>query len=135
MAPSGPPIMEPKTMRPATTRPSSIVASEVAKAHIDSFNFMIDEGLPRGVRNIRPLEMLLPNNDRLCVKVMDIVIGKPRVPKDCVAKNKILFPSECRMRGTSYRAKVEVAFVVSINGSPVETVSEAVGEIPIMLKV
>lgn len=136
MAPAaGPRMEEPKTMSPKTTQLNrEVIASEVAKAHIDSFNYMISKGLPLGVKNLRPLEMLLPNNDKLNIKAVDIVVGRPRVPRDCVTNNKILYPSECRMRGTSYKAKVEVVFVISVNGSPIETVADSVGEIPIMLK-
>lgn len=70
------------------------VIQKISRAHIDSFDFMLEEGLPKGVKNIKPLEMMLPNGDKLKISIMDVVVGNPRVSKDAIAKTSIVFPSE-----------------------------------------
>ena len=96
---------------------------------------MLEEGLPKGVKNLKPLEMILPNDDKLKITVMDVIIGNPRVNKDAVAKTMVVYPSECRMRETSYKSKLGVTFAISVNGQVRDMLEETVGEIPIMLKV
>ncbi|KAI1300136.1 DNA-directed RNA polymerase I subunit RPA2 [Halotydeus destructor] len=110
------------------------VIQKVSKAHIESFDFMLDEGLPKGVKHIKPLHMELPNGKRLKVWINDVTVGEPRTVKDSNARNAVVYPSECRIRGTSYMAKLHVTFSYSIDGKGVDRLDEIVGDIPIMLK-
>ncbi|RWS07039.1 DNA-directed RNA polymerase I subunit RPA2-like protein [Dinothrombium tinctorium] len=110
------------------------VVRKISKAHIDSFNFMLEEGIVKGINWIPPLELQLPDSSRLQIKIADVSLGYPMVHKDCVAKTNLVYPSECRMRGTTYRAKLNVSFIIKINNQVVEQFSDVVGDIPVMLK-
>lgn len=45
-----------------------------------------------------------------------------------------LFPSECRMRKTSYKGKLMVTMNWSLNGKVQDIIEDIVGDIPIMVK-
>ncbi len=42
----------------------------LAKAHIESFNFMINEGIQKGIQNIQPMGFQLPNGDRVVIQII-----------------------------------------------------------------
>ncbi|RWS21416.1 DNA-directed RNA polymerase I subunit RPA2-like protein, partial [Leptotrombidium deliense] len=109
------------------------VFKKLGKAHVESFNFMIDDAFPRGIQALQPLEMELPGNDRLEIKVTDALVGMPLVHKDCNARTNLVYPSECRMRGTTYKSKLTLSFSVKVNKNVKGVFQEEVGEIPIMV--
>ena len=108
------------------------VIQKVSKAHIDSFDFMLDEGLLKGIKHLKPLELQI-DDDRIKIEIINVDVSKPRVHKDCAAKTSEVYPSECRMRKTTYKGKLQVTFKVTINGK-FENFDENVGDIPIMVK-
>src|SRR5437016_1463561 len=57
------------------------VMKKIAAAHIDSFDFMVNCGFPNAVPKIHPLQMELPNGDRLVIKVLSATLYKPDAPK------------------------------------------------------
>lgn len=111
------------------------VMQKISKAHIDSFDFMIDHGLIYGLKYLRPTEVELPNGQVLRIKVTRFEIGNPLINKEAIAKTRALYPAECRMRGTSYKAPLSLSFSVTLNDKPIDDITDIVGEIPIMLKV
>lgn len=103
---------------------------------MDSFDYMIDEGLADCAKNIHPVEFEIPNGERVKLFVESITISPPQVPVSCIAaKNKKIFPSECRQRACTYSGACSVGVGWSINGVPRPTVDKSMGEIPIMLRV
>lgn len=99
---------------------------------------MLEEGLPHGVRLLRPLRMLLPNGDRLMIKIDDVNIKKPSVGKEIGAlgvRDMNLYPAECRMKHTTYAAPLQVSFKVFINDELKESFQDYVPDgIPMMIK-
>ncbi|KAH9510873.1 DNA-directed RNA polymerase I subunit RPA2 [Dermatophagoides farinae] len=113
----------------------------LARAHIDSFNFMINEGLQKGLQNLNPIGFELANGDRVVIQIMDCVVLHPTVPN----KNEVkisshhslctkIYPSECRMVKTSYKGKVLLTMNWSLNGRVQDIIEDVIGDIPIMVK-
>ncbi|CAG2114981.1 unnamed protein product, partial [Medioppia subpectinata] len=115
-------------------RPQTKSIQDLAKAHIQSFNFMIEEGLQKGIQNLKPLEFELSTKERIRIQIIDSAIFPPIVHKDSQSRTVHVYPSECRMRGTTYKGKLHLTFSWSIDGKMQEIIEEAVGEIPIMVK-
>lgn len=97
---------------------------------------MLDEGLADCAKNIRPVEFEIPGGDRVKVFVESITISQPQVPATCIAaRNKKVYPSECRQRAATYSGVCSVSVGWAVNGSPRPPVDKTMGEIPIMLRV
>ncbi|XP_054157699.1 DNA-directed RNA polymerase I subunit RPA2-like [Oppia nitens] len=115
-------------------RPHAKFVQQLARSHIESFNFMIEEGLQKGIQNLRPLEFALSTGERIRIQIIDFAIFNPVVHKDSMSRTVHVYPSECRIRRTSYKGKLHLTFSWSIDGKMQEIIEEFVGEIPIMVK-
>jgi DNA-directed RNA polymerase I subunit RPA2 len=109
--------------------PRDQVTAKISRAHIESFDFMLDEGLNLGLIYVRPLEMMVKNK-KLHVSVTDLYVTNPTGGKGA---NEPLFPSQARMADTSYKGMLQVGFKVQL-GDETQIIKEKAGHIPIMLK-
>ncbi|EFN88780.1 DNA-directed RNA polymerase I subunit RPA2 [Harpegnathos saltator] len=103
--------------------------------HIESFNYMLEDGLLEGLKDSPPVYLNLPNNDKIALWLDDVCIYQPTVPTGVIGvKNYKIYPTECRQRGSTYRGKITVKLGWSINGVQQETLEKDLGEVPIMVK-
>ncbi|KAM8888744.1 DNA-directed RNA polymerase I subunit RPA2 [Synchiropus picturatus] len=106
---------------------------DLTKAHIESFNHAVTEGLNRAVQSIPPLEFS-DKDDKITLAFVDAVIHNPVVAKGSVCREMRVFPAECRGRRCSYRARIVADVSWSINGVPKGIIKQSLGLIPIMVK-
>ena len=102
--------------------------------HIDSFNYFLDSGLAEGIQTIPPFEYKLPSGQKLEVKVTNFKLFKPQIDSACYARDKNLYPTECRQRATSYMGKLNLEFVWYLDGNFMGSLEEHIGLVPVMLK-
>ncbi|KAJ5935181.1 DNA-directed RNA polymerase I subunit RPA2 [Penicillium verhagenii] len=131
--------------------------AESIKPHIDSFNALfadskiLDAGLKDiGIKTfldgeletpeqkkIRMAEGLrVPKRNRLNVRVKEVFLDKPILPptNKYSTKNREIYPSECRERHATYRAKLRARLEYQVNnGDWMESVRE-LGQVPIMVR-
>ena len=146
----------PRTLSKPTT--TSEAWQRVAQPHVDSFNFMLEEGLDMAVANLPPVEIPLydplqqqkkaladgsdndsdgsddedaGNRNSLSVWIDSAMIGYPTKSDD--STDQRIFPAECRERHISYSGALNVVVNYSLNGGPVKSVSRKVGDVPIMV--
>lgn len=105
----------------------------MSKAHIESFNFMVNEGIQKGIENINPIGFELPTGDRIVIQIMDCFIHYPTNNDNMYNATK-LYPAECRMAKTSYKGKVSLTVNWSLNGKVQNIIEDIIGHIPIMIK-
>ncbi|XP_055680598.1 DNA-directed RNA polymerase I subunit RPA2 [Lutzomyia longipalpis] len=106
----------------------------LGEPHVESFNYMIDEGLNDCVKNLDPVEFELPNSDRVTLKVDSFAISNPTVPLNVTdVRTRRVYPMECRQRNASYRGQCNVRISWYVNGVPKPPINKDVGEVPIML--
>lgn len=104
--------------------------------HIDSFNYMLEDGLSQSIKDSTPVYLTLPNDDKVVLWLDDVLIYKPSVPSGTVGvKTYKIYPTECRQRGGTYKGKIMVRLGWSINGKEQEILEKDLGEVPIMVKV
>lgn len=74
--------------------------------------------------------------NRIGIRFKDVNLQRAQVPpSNKQAKNREIFPAECRERHVTYRGKLSATFEYRLNGGdPVEFTRE-LGQVPIMLKV
>lgn len=103
--------------------------------HVESFNYMLREGLNDCVKNMRPIQFELPNSDRVSLEISNICIQTPLIPHTVVgARERKIYPTECRQRASTYNGMVVVRLKWSINNLEMPSIDNELGEIPIMLK-
>lgn len=95
--------------KPAETHNEAL--QSLGTPHVQSFNFMLDEGIRMAIEDLEPIEFVVPeaNDMRVSLRVTECVIHSPRVPPDsAIVKDLHVYPSEARQRGTSYKGKCTV---------------------------
>lgn len=116
--------------------------------HIESFNGIFrDDGKPgllaHSIADIGTKTFLDGNDregpegkNRLSIRFKSVTLQKPQVPpSNKLARNREIFPAECRERHVTYRGRLSATLEYRINnGDPVEFVREF-GQVPIMIKV
>lgn len=97
---------------------------------------MLDEGLADCAKNIHPVEFEIPSGDKIKLFVESITISQPQVPVSCIsARNKKVYPTECRQRAGTYTGSCTVGVGWAVNGVNRPTIDKSMGEIPIMIRV
>lgn len=105
--------------------------------HVESFNYVIREGLDKAVEDILAVEFCLENNDndRVCMKFEGAKLCSPVVPHGlCGVKSPYIYPTECRQRGITYKGHLITQLSFKINGIRLTDVEKDLGQIPIMVK-
>lgn len=102
--------------------------------HINSFDYFLDTGLNEGINAVPPFIYMLPSGQRLEVRVTNYKLFKPQIDGSCYARDKTLYPTECRQRGVSYMGKLNLEFVWYLDGNFMGSLEEYIGLVPVMLK-
>ncbi|KAL0861096.1 hypothetical protein ABMA27_009599 [Loxostege sticticalis] len=102
--------------------------------HIESFNFMLQDGLKAAIADLMPVEFDVPTGEKIKIAIEDAAFCKPSVPLEAVGvKSQIIYPTECRQRAATYKGDFKVRITVTVNGKNM-TVDRSLGSLPIMLK-
>ncbi|XP_067841222.1 DNA-directed RNA polymerase I subunit RPA2 [Heptranchias perlo] len=106
---------------------------ELVRAHVESFDQAVSEGLTRAVQAIPPLEFNY-KNERISLALVDAVINPPMVPKGSICSDLKVYPAECRGRRSTYKGKLTADISWSVNGVPKGIIKQSLGLIPVMVK-
>ncbi|KAI0987754.1 hypothetical protein GJ496_003572 [Pomphorhynchus laevis] len=107
---------------------------DLVKPHIDSFNDMIDMRLSKAVQRIQPIEFEYKGGNRLKFEICDAEIYKPSIAlQNSRSSGNKLYPAECRIARTTYKAPLMVKIKVFSNGSNILTFKKRLAEVPIMV--
>jgi len=108
---------------------------EFIQPHIESFNYVIDEGLKRAVQLITPHQFELEDGKRVEISIVDAEIGLPSIDEqDFHSKTQKIYPAECRERHTSYKAKMKVTVQWKVDNQIHGHVTKDIAHVPIMIK-
>lgn len=117
---------------------------DAVSPHIGSFD-ALTEGADGGLLNLAVKDIgsktIFDSNssdrlgNKLSIRVDSVQIAKPSVPaNDKLSLNRRTYPAECRERMVTYRSRLMLKVVWSVNdGEEVSEIREA-GQVPIMLK-
>jgi DNA-directed RNA polymerase I subunit RPA2 len=123
--------------------------------HVDSFNYFLDVGLDRGIKDIEPAEICVVDpqkqrdapssidwNETTTIKfwIENVKVSKPVKPSTS-GRSNLLMPRECRERGLMYSGPMSGTFCYSIiqrrNGVEIPTrpirIQKKFGDMPIMI--
>ncbi|XP_037663578.1 DNA-directed RNA polymerase I subunit RPA2 isoform X2 [Choloepus didactylus] len=106
---------------------------ELTRAHVESFNYAVREGLGHAVQAILPFEFAF-QDERLSLTIVDAVISPPTVPKGSICKELKVYPAECRGRRSTYRGKLTADISWAVNGVSKGIIKQFLGYVPIMVK-
>uniref|UniRef100_A0A8C7BKV1 DNA-directed RNA polymerase subunit beta n=1 Tax=Neovison vison TaxID=452646 RepID=A0A8C7BKV1_NEOVI len=106
---------------------------ELTRAHVESFNYAVREGLSHAVQAIPPFEFAF-KDERISLTIVDAVISPPMVPKGNICKELNIYPAECRGRRSTYRGKLTADISWAVNGISRGIIKQFLGYVPIMVK-
>uniref|UniRef100_A0A3Q3GCL8 DNA-directed RNA polymerase subunit beta n=1 Tax=Kryptolebias marmoratus TaxID=37003 RepID=A0A3Q3GCL8_KRYMA len=106
---------------------------DLTRAHIESFDQAVTDGLSRVVQAIPPLEFL-SRNDKVSLSFVDATVHSPAVGKGSICTEMKVFPAECRGRRCTYKGKLVADISWSINGVPKGIIKQSLGQLPVMVK-
>uniref|UniRef100_A0A673I188 DNA-directed RNA polymerase subunit beta n=1 Tax=Sinocyclocheilus rhinocerous TaxID=307959 RepID=A0A673I188_9TELE len=110
-----------------------VSVQELVKAHIESFDQAVTDGLCRVVEAIPPMEFMY-KGDRISLSFVEAIIHTPAVSKGGISSDLRVFPAECRGRRCTYRGKLVADVSWSMNGVPKGIIKQSLGNVPIMVK-
>ncbi|XP_050434808.1 DNA-directed RNA polymerase I subunit RPA2 [Adelges cooleyi] len=111
------------------------ILQSLGNPHIDSFNYMLDEGLNLAVNDLLPVEFNTKGSYRIKLTLLEAIIHPPQVPSGSLGvKSANIYPLECRQRHSTYSGKLVVKLRWSINGEEQMLITRDIGQVPIMLK-
>ena len=95
--------------RPAASQ--NELLQSLGKPHVESFNFMLDQGLNLAVADLEAVEFAVPETgQRIGLRVTDATLAPPTVVDGAVGiKEPRVFPTEARQRGTSYKGRFTIS--------------------------
>uniref|UniRef100_A0A2K6JZA9 DNA-directed RNA polymerase n=1 Tax=Rhinopithecus bieti TaxID=61621 RepID=A0A2K6JZA9_RHIBE len=106
---------------------------ELTRAHVESFNYAVHEGLGLAVQAIPPFEFAF-KDERISFTILDAVISPPTVPKGTICKEVSVYPAECRGRRSTYRGRLTADINWAVNGISKGIIKQFLGYVPIMVK-
>ncbi|GMR53854.1 hypothetical protein PMAYCL1PPCAC_24049, partial [Pristionchus mayeri] len=113
---------------------SSIMECDVVSYHVDSFNYLADEGCDLAAKAC-PREKFMIRNDAVELYYSGASLGFPEMDSSGSGKDSLnLLPSECRQRGLTYRGNLKANIEVRVNGTRMDSIETIIGQVPIMLK-
>ncbi|XP_013141765.1 PREDICTED: DNA-directed RNA polymerase I subunit RPA2 [Papilio polytes] len=102
--------------------------------HIDSFNYMLQEGLKAALADLIPAEFELPTGEKIKITIDEAAFAKPSVPMDVVGvKTQRVLPTECRQRAATYKGDFKIRMTFNVDSKSI-TIDRSLGSLPIMLK-
>jgi hypothetical protein len=153
---------EPETSRVPSFRGGHLPAQEdverlrtLSHPHVDSFNYFLELGLDRGIKDIEASELCMVDpkvqqdspssidwNETTTIKfwVENVKVSKPTKPSTS-GRSNVLLPRECRERGLMYSAPMSGTFCYTIiqrrNGVEIPSrpmkIQRSFGNMPIMI--
>ncbi|XP_058060616.1 DNA-directed RNA polymerase I subunit RPA2 [Anopheles bellator] len=115
-------------------KPNEILES-LGRPHVDSFNYMLEEGIDDMLHRLEPLTFELPNSNRISLRISELDIAPPAVPMSMInVAEKRIFPSECRQKSDSYGGMCTIRLDWELDGVPQLPITREMGRLPIMLR-
>jgi len=111
-----------------------VAVQNLIRNHIESFDYFLESGFEDGIKAIPPFVYQLASDQTLEIRVTNYRLFKPQIDSTGFARDKNLYPSECRQRQTSYLSKLNLEFVWYLDGNFMGSIEEFVGSVPVMVK-
>ncbi|KAF6208467.1 hypothetical protein GE061_016923, partial [Apolygus lucorum] len=108
--------------------------ASLGKPHIDSFNWMLDEGLDLAVADLRPVEGVV-NDSTFKIWISSAEVKSSAVPPGFMGvRTPEIWPTECRQRAATYGGRLTVQVEWEVDGVRKVGLQKDLGNIPIMVK-
>lgn len=103
--------------------------------HIDSFNYFVSQGLQEVVQRLEPVEIQSPLSDARCqVWLENPTMLRPLKDTGLSTADERLFPRDCRVSASSYKAALHMDVCYQTDGGAVHRFNRRFGMLPIMVK-
>ncbi|KJH48262.1 DNA-directed RNA polymerase, beta subunit [Dictyocaulus viviparus] len=111
---------------------------DIASYHIDSFNYLAEEGVQLAAQSVPKEKFRLPSGEAVELSYTGASISMPTFEtgssKLFAHTQHRLLPAECRQRGLTYAGNMKVGIEIRINGHRSDIFETVIGRVPIMLR-
>lgn len=108
---------------------------DLVAPHIESFNYFIGEGLQEVVQRLESVEVQNPLSHAKCqVWFENATVLRPLKEPGLTTADERLFPRDCRVSASSYKAALHMDVCYQIDGGAVHRFNRRFGLLPIMVK-
>uniref|UniRef100_A0A1I7WNY6 DNA-directed RNA polymerase n=1 Tax=Heterorhabditis bacteriophora TaxID=37862 RepID=A0A1I7WNY6_HETBA len=112
-----------------------IMDCDIASYHVESFNYLAEEGLHLAALSVPKEKFRLPTGEAVEFGYTGASLSMPSL--DLASTTKLggtdqlrILPSECRQRGLTYAGNLKI----KVNGQRMDVFETIIGKVPIMLK-
>eukprot|EP00124_Ichthyophonus_hoferi_P001936 Ihof_evm9s116 gene=Ihof_evmTU9s116 len=107
---------------------------KLVEPHVESFNFMLREGLDKAVADLDGREVYDREGRKLKIWIASATVTKAMLPeKEKHSVDRLIYPSECRERLMTYSGRLNARIMWQIGDNIYED-SRELAQIPIMVK-
>lgn len=107
----------------------------LVSAHVDSYNYFLEQGIVESINDIPPLDMKLDDNLYVKFTVTNANIAAPTKKDDLT--DGILMPRECRERGLSYAGAMTCNITITVGNDDAFNdirLTTRLGDMPVMVR-
>ncbi|OQV16825.1 DNA-directed RNA polymerase I subunit RPA2 [Hypsibius exemplaris] len=105
----------------------------LARVHIESYNFAVGDGLRFALKDIPIQRIKLKNGKVIGLRIREATLSRPEVANSR-SNSSHLLPSECRQRGVSYSGNMKLKVEWTLDGEHQGFFERPGGEVPIMVR-
>ncbi|XP_046672556.1 DNA-directed RNA polymerase I subunit RPA2 [Homalodisca vitripennis] len=106
----------------------------LGEPHVASFNYILKEGIQQAIDNLTPAHFKVGQKQvKLSIK-SGYLLPAAVPPGTPGVRSPIIYPTECRQRGSTYKGTFHVILDWTVDGQPQPSQDYAIGQIPIMVK-
>eukprot|EP00123_Amoebidium_parasiticum_P011568 comp20793_c0_seq1/m.27332 comp20793_c0_seq1/g.27332 ORF comp20793_c0_seq1/g.27332 comp20793_c0_seq1/m.27332 type:complete len:1123 (-) comp20793_c0_seq1:450-3818(-) len=107
---------------------------KLIEPHIESFNFMLREGLDKAVSDLDGHELFDSHGNRMKIWLASPSITKPMLPeREQHSIDRLIYPAEARERLITYKGKLRAQVMWQVNNEIFEEYRD-MAEVPLMVK-
>ncbi|VDP12432.1 unnamed protein product [Heligmosomoides polygyrus] len=111
---------------------------DIASYHVDSFNYLAEEGVHLAALAVPKEKFRLPSGEAVELSYTGASIAMPTQEAGSQKYSAIdqlrILPSECRQRGLTYAGNLRVGIEIKVNGQRIDVLETVIGRVPIMLR-
>uniref|UniRef100_A0A7I4XVI5 DNA-directed RNA polymerase subunit beta n=1 Tax=Haemonchus contortus TaxID=6289 RepID=A0A7I4XVI5_HAECO len=111
---------------------------DIASYHVDSFNYLAEEGVHLAALSVPTEKFRLPSGEAIELRFTGASLAMPTMESEksnyaAIDQLRIL-PSECRQRGLTYAGNLRVGLEIKVNGQRIDVLETVIGRVPVMLR-
>ncbi len=104
-----------------------------ASHQLDSYNYYVEEGLQKTLKDIEKIEIVLPTEEVITLEFGKVFLERPQV-REVDGSIREILPSEARLRNLTYKSPMWVEITPTYDDIEKDAEKVLIGHLPVMVK-